>query len=206
MSSRIYEIMKRFLEVKNQMAERGQILGCHLHSRGFPLRTVGITEMDGCALRIKPDRYGLNGHRVPLRDRLVAWSDFQFPGIHPGRFEGEQVRSSKGKEDRCEIEGNKECCSKEAGQCPESAELTLVDLVSEAHMPCFIEHIFRQKMNEGELLGPRFLNRINCADQAVLQARILFLDEPCQLRVGRRPPQRYDERFDNRYGDSDHQT
>src|SRR5262245_37897314 len=126
------------------MPKRGEILRRHFHRRRFPLRTVGITEMHGRTLWVESDRDGLDRHCVTLRDRLVAWSDFQFPRIHPGRFEeGEQVRGSKRKEDGREVEENKECCGKEAGQCCEGAELTLVDLISEANISCAIEHILR---------------------------------------------------------------
>src|SRR2546428_1450030 len=60
------------------------------------------------------------------------------------------------------------------------------------------KHVFRQEMYESKLFGTRLLYGVDRADKAVLEARILLLNETSELRIGWRFAQRHDERFDDR--------
>ena len=83
----VHEVVKLFLKIEYQMAERGLILRRDFHRRRFPLGAVGIPEMYGRALWVEADSHGLDRYRVALGDGLVARRDFQFNGVHIGRLE-----------------------------------------------------------------------------------------------------------------------
>src|SRR5262245_23706595 len=64
-------------------------------------------------------------------------------------------------------------------------------------MLCASQHVFRQQVDECQLLRPRILDRVDSAYQTVIQSGVLFFNKARKLRIGGRAPQRNDERLDD---------
>src|SRR6516225_2375186 len=190
--------MHGFLDVENDVPERGHVLWRHFHEVGFPLRAVRIPQVHLSALRIESHRYGLNGNVTAAGDRDVHWGDLQLVCVYIRRFQQscEKLRASNRKEQRRNIKTNDERYGKSRGQHGKRAELALVDLLAETHMFRAVERILDKEMHECGLFGLRFMNRLDRTDKAVFEPWILLFDKTRELGIRRCPPQRQDQRFD----------
>src|SRR5262249_21382770 len=155
------------------------------HLRCFPFRAVRVTQVNDRSLRIDSDRNSLDRDVLALRDFFVTWSDFQLHLVDRRLKKpcAEDSCAPNRKEERCQIETDDQSYGKHTSQRGERAELALIDLVSKSDISGAIEHIFRQQMDESELLRPRILNRVNGTHQTILECRILLLNESGELRV-----------------------
>ena len=69
-----------------------------------------------------------------------------------------------------------------------------------------VERILNKKVDKRDLFGFGLMNGFHRADQPVFEPRVFFLHKSRELGIGRCPPQRQYQRFDDREQDSGDQS